>query len=645
MDNNLYWVSALTYATVLGIVLVNDIRINRHPNTSEKSYRIMTSWVILFCLQDAIWGLCENRTISSERIFFISSCVLHMATVLTTYFWLRYVLFFLEDDEKKNRIFLFLDEIFIFFQLILVIANFFTPTIFSIENGVYVTAALRPFTFINQQIVYVGIGIKALVYLMKCRKDERERYFTVFCFAIAPIVLGVLQFIFPYAPFYSLGYFLGCFIIHIFIISKDRELAEKGNILKSISETFYSLHLVDLETNTIERYIESDILKGIVGNEKDAQKMVNRAFLGTVKDEYKDMVLEFVDLSTVSERMKDDNRISCEFVGRFHGWTRLTIISVEKVGDEQKKIMIITQIIDSEKKSRMELLFRSNNDELTGLYNRRAYEDDIEALKKGDIPDNIVFISMDVNELKIVNDTWGHTAGDEMLVGAAECMKKCLGMYGNIYRTGGDEFNAIIYATQNQLKSIITDFEETVERWKGELVDHVAVSSGYAKKSDMLNPTFSDLLILAEKRMYEMKTQFYRKKGVDRRGQKDAHAALCRMYTKIVKINITQDSCQIINIDSEEKAEEMGYSERISEWINNFAKCGLLHPDDINNFLLKTNLEQLSRYFKENNEVFRLVYRRKTDGEYKQFLMEIIKANDYSDDNQSLYLYVKRIEN
>ena len=49
---------------------------------------------------------------------------------------------------------------------------------------------------------------------------------------------------------------------------------------------------------------------------------------------------------------------------------------------------------------------------------------------------------MDVNRLKIVNDSQGHAAGDELLQGAASCMKKCFDSCGKVYRTGGDEFIA-----------------------------------------------------------------------------------------------------------------------------------------------------------------------------------------------------------
>lgn len=54
----------------------------------------------------------------------------------------------------------------------------------------------------------------------------------------------------------------------------------------------------------------------------------------------------------------------------------------------------------------------------------------------------ITVIMMDVNGLKTVNDSCGHMAGDELIIGAAKCIQTSMGEYGKVYRVGGDEFYA-----------------------------------------------------------------------------------------------------------------------------------------------------------------------------------------------------------
>jgi len=79
------------------------------------------------------------------------------------------------------------------------------------------------------------------------------------------------------------------------------------------------------------------------------------------------------------------------------------------------------------------------HDGLTDLLNRTSYMEELEALRSSGELDNIIAM-FDVNNLKTVNDTYGHTAGDEMIIAVAEEMKKCFGGLGKCFRIGGDEF-------------------------------------------------------------------------------------------------------------------------------------------------------------------------------------------------------------
>ena len=116
-----------------------------------------------------------------------------------------------------------LDGIIIAIQFGLLIINYFTPVAFYIdESGRYCDGSLRVFGFLNQYIVYLLLGICALVSAVAVEGKLRKQYLAVFIFSLAPIVFGIVQFIYPYGPFDSIGYFLACFMIHIFIVSEDR---------------------------------------------------------------------------------------------------------------------------------------------------------------------------------------------------------------------------------------------------------------------------------------------------------------------------------------------------------------------------------------------------------------------------------------
>lgn len=649
MDFNSYWASPLVYTFLLIIFFIND-SLSKQLNTAvERAFRLMTLWVIFFCMQDCVWGLFDSGLIHNDQWFFGASTVFHLSTVITTFFWLYFVLVYLHVQPKKRRLCLWLDGAIILFEVILVICNYFTPTLFSIVDGIYVTEYFRLFTFINQYVIYLASGIIALLYmtgiLVRSKHEQQEGYLTVFVASMAPILLGIFQLLYPNAPFYSLGYFLACYLVHIFIIAKDREDADKATIFQSISKTYYSMHLIDLENDKATRYIESPILTGLIKESKSAQEMINRVVMGTSNDDYRQLMLDFVNLSTLSERMVGKPMISCEFVGRNYGWTRLSFVSVEQEGEQQKQVMVYTQIIDHSKRQEIELIFKSNNDELTGLYNRTAFENEIKKLPETSADDSLVLVAMDINGLKQVNDTFGHAAGDELIIGAATCMKQSFSPYGKIFRTGGDEFFAIINASQTQIETVLRDFEDATLVWHGQMNDSLAVSFGSVTRKDVKDGQIREMITLADERMYKHKAEYYRKKGVNRRGQRDAHIALCALYTKILKINLSDDSFQIINMEINEKSAQKGYAEHISEWLHNFGKAGMVHPDDLSEYLRQTNIDYIKDYFASDKTSLHIIYRRKIDQAFKQVMMEIIPTNDYAQDNQTFYLYVKNIDN
>ena len=87
-----------------------------------------------------------------------------------------------------------------------------------------------------------------------------------------------------------------------------------------------------------------------------------------------------------------------------------------------------------------------------------------------------------------------------------------------------------------------------------------------------------------------------------------------------------------------------GYSNRISSWLRNFGLTGQIHYEDIDEYFKKTNIEYLKGYFANGHRFLYIPYRRSVEDDFRQCVMEMIPAEDYSNDNQSLYLYVKMVE-
>lgn len=156
-------------------------------------------------------------------------------------------------------------------------------------------------------------------------------------------------------------------------------------------------------------------------------------------------------------------------------------------------------------------------DQSTQLLNRRAFEEKKADLALSQLKGDFVYITADLNGLKQVNDTLGHTAGDELIKGAADCLKACFGAYGDLYRIGGDEFAAMLVLPETQLKEAMEALDQTTERWQGKQVQGLSISCGYATSREFPSENITELVRISDERMYAAKAAYYRKSGKDRR--------------------------------------------------------------------------------------------------------------------------------
>ena len=128
-------------------------------------------------------------------------------------------------------------------------------------------------------------------------------------------------------------------------------------------------------------------------------------------------------------------------------------------------IALINDVTETELLKR-ELEKRAGTDELTGLSNHRAFDEAVRAIpESNDFP--IAIISADCDELKMVNDTYGHLVGDEYIRMAATAFMSALPENAKAYRTGGDEFIAILpHATEEDAMQIVAQMKRQCELFK-----------------------------------------------------------------------------------------------------------------------------------------------------------------------------------
>jgi len=145
----------------------------------------------------------------------------------------------------------------------------------------------------------------------------------------------------------------------------------------------------------------------------------------------------------------------------------------------------------------------ATTDSLTGVSNRVTYKKDL-LMFDAEKPYEFSCIYIDVNELHLRNNKYGHAAGDEMLLYVANTLKEVF--YGHkIYRMGGDEFLVFAEKTsQDDIKRGIDVLSKQLEP----MDYHVAVGMSYRTQ----NMNTEEMVREAEIRMYEAKAQYYQAK-------------------------------------------------------------------------------------------------------------------------------------
>ena len=176
-------------------------------------------------------------------------------------------------------------------------------------------------------------------------------------------------------------------------------------------------------------------------------------------------------------------------------------------------VLMLSRVL-KEKYEKEKYIYTSNTDELTKCYNRRAYDSDMENL---DLNTEWIYISLDLNGLKKANDTLGHSAGDELICAASNCMKFAFASYGKIYRIGGDEFVVLIQESVLNIDSILQVFDTTIHDWHGQYSNSISVSYGVVKSSEQEFDSVQEISKLADERMYQNKKDYYTTSGNDRR--------------------------------------------------------------------------------------------------------------------------------
>ena len=314
----------------------------------------------------------------------------------------------------------------------------------------------------------------------------------------------------------TLGYFKNLHSQKIVIQEQQKDMKEKIEILDSMAEIYDHVNLIDFVNNTEMSLRDASQTKHGIDMNNQTQTLMNQKIKNNIIPDQLEDFNEFTNIKTVRSRLTNKKVISADFIDVSSGWFRAQYITVDATEDGVPNLVIYTiRNVDEDKRREENLIRISMTDEMTRLNNRRSYDEDLKELRKGRLADTFVLFSIDINGLKKANDTKGHAAGDELIKGAANCLTLAVGNKGKVYRTGGDEFMVISYMENPEL--LRDAIKAKTRDWKGNYTKELNFAVGYASLSENPDASIDDLEHLADTRMYEDKSEFYKQHENDRR--------------------------------------------------------------------------------------------------------------------------------
>jgi diguanylate cyclase (GGDEF)-like protein len=216
-----------------------------------------------------------------------------------------------------------------------------------------------------------------------------------------------------------------------------------------------------------------------------------------------------------NKKMRDRLQASIDEASLGHSHTEINLIetSTDKyleeqyspIYDEHNRIVGVTvfsQDISERKKYEQSILYLSYRDPLTNLHNRRYYNEELNRLDQPKYYP-LTIVTADINGLKIMNDAFGHDAGDLLLCTIADDLIKIFKNESRVARIGGDEFVILLpNTTKDKGLALVDQAKEKIEK----NIIHgmsVSVSFGIATKDD--EGIVKDIIKLAEDDMYTHK--------------------------------------------------------------------------------------------------------------------------------------------
>ena len=289
-------------------------------------------------------------------------------------------------------------------------------------------------------------------------------------------------------------------------------------VAHTLAKQFDSLYYVDTESGNFIEFFHSEMLSGLNLPEQgsDFFSFLSEQAKRTVHPDDLDYVLSLIDSEKLLKKLSENNSSLVVFRFVLDGKI-MHVCHFSVLCDDRKHILGCIKNIEAEfvEREEQEMLLQSAErlmrlDELTGIKNKNAFTEIVneidEMIKSEDSEPEFAVIMCDINDLKRINDTRGHSFGDEAIQKASHMICGVI-EDSSVYRVGGDEFAVILTGNDFKNREFLLDILKKESETNGRLRTGPVVAYGMAKYNSKLDRSFQEVYDRADGRMYANKNE------------------------------------------------------------------------------------------------------------------------------------------
>lgn len=305
MTYDLYWVSVLGYIVITLIILIRERKYTHHNEKAGRVFMPLVCLSLAFYVVDFFWGMCLVDAIRSDAVYFVLSALLHVLAVVTTLSWLCYVLRYMNCPRRCRYVVQFVSAAQLLSEVVLVIANFFSPVMYRIVDGEYVRCKYALVTSFNVYSVFAVVLLGTLFAMMRkgiCANGYTRCWAVLFS-SLIPLLLGIMQMEYFASPFFSMGFMLSVLILYVFVVTAAREklYQSKTKFLQNMS------HEIRTSLNMV--YGFAQLLGMPEGSWTDEEREKYNTY---INDNYRMLDLLLNDLIEYTQTNQKTFGVSCE---------------------------------------------------------------------------------------------------------------------------------------------------------------------------------------------------------------------------------------------------------------------------------------------------------------------------------------------